>query len=208
MSATATLTSAVAASMKPLAVGGGYKKDKLNYRRRRGETLQVVNFQLSRGNSAAEARCYVNVAVAFDAIHALTGDRAPDVLEEHQAHFRARLEDIVKGAPPHWTVSASTDFGALGAELGAALITAAAWLDAVDGPAALLSRAPLDVGAENYLRAQLLAAQGDRDAALAAVRAGVAFFADRGATVEKALAQLRLTGLAQDPSVAGRPRTG
>jgi hypothetical protein len=197
MSATATLTSTVSAAMKPLAASGGYKKDKLNYRRRRGDTLQIVNFQLSQGNSADEARCYVNIGVAFDAIYALTADRPPDVLEEHQAHHRARIEDLVKGAPPHWTVSASTDTVSLGAELGAALTTATAWLDAIDGPAAMLARAPLDVGAENYLRAQLHAALGDRDAALAAVRAGVAFFADRGATVEKALAQLRLQSLAR-----------
>lgn len=42
----------------------------------------------------------------------------------------------MKGAPTHWTVSASTDIAAL----GAALTAAAAWLDAVDGPAALLTR--------------------------------------------------------------------
>jgi hypothetical protein len=195
MNSTSTLTTVITGAMKTHATGGGYKKDKLNYRRRRGETLQVVNFQLSKDNTAGEARCYVNLAIAFDAIFALMGQRAPAELKEYQGHFRARLEEIAGDAPPHWLVNAATDTSALGIELDAPLARAAEFLDAVDGPRAMLARVPLDQGAQNYLKAQLHYVNRDFDAALVAVRAGVAFFADRGATVRKAIHDLHLEEL-------------
>ena len=195
-SASTVLTRVVTAAMKPYAAAGGYKKERLNYRRRRGSTQQIVNFQLSPGNSAAEARCYVNVSIAFDAVFALLGREPPVPLKEFQGHFRARLEDLVAGAPLHWEVSASTYTAAIEAELGKALGQMTAWLDAIDGPAAMLATGGLRVGAQHYLRAQLHYVEGQLDAALAAVRAGVAFFAERGATTEKATAELGLEALA------------
>jgi len=181
--------------MKPHAAGGGFKKEKLNYRRRLGETQQVVNFQLSQGNTAGEARCYVNLAIAFDAIFSLEGRQAPAAIKEYEGHFRARLEKLVDGAPPWWTVTAATDTAALGVELGAALSRALLLFDRVDGPAAMISLMPLDRGAQNYLKAQLHYVNGDLDAAYAALCAGVAFFADRGVTLEKMTRQLHLEKL-------------
>jgi hypothetical protein len=195
MNATAALTAVVTAVMKPLAARGGYRKERLIYRRRRGETLQVIGFPLSRGNVAGTARVYVDLAIAFDALYALEGRSPPAALREHEGHFRSRLEDLVSDAPPWWTLDVTTDPAALGAALGEALRRATDLLDAIDGPGALLRLAPLDRGTERYLRAQLHYVLGDFDAALADVHAGVDDLADRGATLEDELRALHLDGL-------------
>lgn len=195
MSATATLTQLVTAAMKPHAGAGGYKKDKLTYRRVRGETLQLVHFQLSQGNHASEATCYVNVGVAFPALFALAGEPTPERLKEYECAWRARLEKLVDGAPDRWTVDATTDVAAVGARLTEHLGRAAAWLDVIDGPAAMLSREPLTYGTQCFLRAQLHYVMGDLDASLSAVRAGVSFFADRGMSVPEQIRRHNLLGL-------------
>jgi len=192
MEATKDLTRLMTAAMKPLATRGGWTRKTLNWSRRRGGTIQLVNFQLSQGNSWAEARAYVNVGVGFDTLYALDGRPVPDALRPWGSHFETRAESVVPGAPPHWLLDEKTDVDALSAALDGALSALCAWLDGVDGPAGLLARHPLDRGTENYLRARLRYVQGDLDGALAAVRAGVAFFADRGATFEKEIATLHL----------------
>jgi hypothetical protein len=196
MDAIKTLTSIATAAMKPLAKAGGFKKKELTWRRRHGETLQVVNVQRSHGNTASEASCYVNVAIAFDALYRLEKQPVPDAPREHECHFRERMEHLVAGAPSSWRVDASTDEAKLTERLAADLARAAAFLHAVDGPAKLLRHQALDHGAELFLRAQLRYVTGDLDGALADVRRGVQFFADRGLTLERQLRELHLTPLA------------
>lgn len=195
VSATETLTTLVTEAMRPHARAGGYRKQRLTYHRRRGDTTQIVNFQLSQGNSHAEARSYVNVAVAPDALFALAGRAVPAALKEYECPFRVRLEQLVPDAPPAWIWDASCDAAAWSSALGACLERMADWLDGIDSPATLLHRATLERGANLFLRAQLHYVLGDLDAALADVQAGVAAFADRGMTVEKQLAALHLTPL-------------
>ena len=196
MDAIKTLTAIATAAMKPLAKAGGFKKQALTWRRRHGETLQVLNVQRSHGNTASEASCYVNVAIAFDALYRLESEPVPEAPREHECHFRERMEDLVAGAPSEWSVDASTDEAELTERLAADLSRVAAFLDAVGGPAKLLQHQALDHGAQLFLRAQLRYVTGDPEGALADVRRGVEFFADRGATLEKQLQTLHLTPLA------------
>lgn len=196
MNAIQTLTTLFTEMMKPLAKAGGFKKKDLTWHRRHGSTLQVLNVQRSHGNIASEASCYVNVAIAFEALYQLEGEPVPEAPKEYQCHFRERMEHLVPKAPPSWKVDASTDEAALAARLSADFRCAMAFLDAVDGPEKLLQQLPLGRGAELFLRAQLRYITGDRKGALADVRAGVVFFADRGLTLEKQLETLRLTSLA------------
>ncbi|QSQ22340.1 DUF4304 domain-containing protein [Pyxidicoccus parkwayensis] len=193
MDAIQTLTALFTDAMKPLAKAGGFKKKDLTWRRRHGETVQVLNVQRSHGNIASEARCYVNVAISFDALYQLEDEPIPEAPKEYQCHFRERMEHLVPGAPPSWELNARTDAAALAARLSADLARAVAFLDAVDGPAKLLQRLALDRGAELFLRAQLRYVTGDSDGALEDVRAGVAFFADRGLTLERQLETLHLS---------------
>jgi hypothetical protein len=93
-------------------------------------------------------------------------------------------------------VDATTDAAALTARLGADLARVAAFLDAVEGPAALLKQLPLDYGAQLFLRAQLRYVTGDAEAALADVLKGQEFFADWGVTLDHRLRPLHVTALA------------
>ena len=45
----------------------------MNYRRRRGEVVQVVNLQVGHGSTAVEKLFYINVGLAFDALSRLAG---------------------------------------------------------------------------------------------------------------------------------------
>ncbi|QQR48355.1 DUF4304 domain-containing protein [Myxococcus xanthus] len=42
-----------------IAKTGGFRKEALTWRRRHGETTQVIHVQRSHGNTASEARFYV-----------------------------------------------------------------------------------------------------------------------------------------------------
>ncbi|NMO15678.1 DUF4304 domain-containing protein [Pyxidicoccus fallax] len=201
MDAIKKLTAIATAAMKPLAKAGGFTKKDLTWRRRHGETLQVLNVQRSHGNTASEARCYVNVALSFDALYRLEDRPIPEAPKEHECHFRERMEHLVPGAPSEWDVDMDTDEAVLTARLSEALGRAAAFLDAVDGPAKLLHQHALDYGAQLFLRAQLRYVMGDLDGALADVRGGVEFFADRGLTLERQLRALHLTQLASRAGV-------
>lgn len=195
MTASEDLKALVGEVMKPLAKASGFKKQGLNWRRRRGATTQVVNVQLSPGRVASEALCYLNVGVALDALHELDGEPVAESPKEYECHFNGRLESLFPDLPADWRLGATTDRSALGVGLRDALTRVVGFLDAVDGPAALLRRVPLDEGAERLLRARLHYVLGDLPAALTDLRLGVAFFADRGMTVEQQIARLKLAGL-------------
>ncbi|PTL76052.1 DUF4304 domain-containing protein [Vitiosangium sp. GDMCC 1.1324] len=196
MDAIKTLTTVATAAMKPIAKAGGFKKKELTWRRRHGETIQVLNVQRSHGNTASEASCYVNVAISFDALYCLGNRPIPEEPREYECHYRQRMEHLVPGAPPAWSVDANTDEAALTARLSADLARAIAFLDAVDSPAKLLQHEVLDEGSGLFLRAQLRYVTGDPDGALADVSQGVALFADRGLTLGRQLKVLHLAPLA------------
>ncbi|MFP2963851.1 DUF4304 domain-containing protein [Myxococcus sp. 1LA] len=189
------MTTLAANAMKPLAKAGGFKKKELTWRRRHGETTQVLNVQRSHGNTSSEARFYVNVGIAFDALFRLEEQAIPDAPREHECHFRARLEQLDAKAPAVWVVGSTTNESALTVRLAKHLARAVAFFDTVEGPATLLQQQRLDHGAELFLRAQLRYVLDDASGALADVRQGVAFFSDRGLTLERQLHMLHLSPL-------------
>ncbi|WP_161604923.1 DUF4304 domain-containing protein [Myxococcus xanthus] len=189
------MTTLASDAMKLLAKAGGFKKKELTWRRRHGETIQVLNVQRSHGNTAREARFYVNVGIAFDALFHLEQEAIPDAPREHECHFRERLEHLAPEAPSVWVVATSTDDEVLKVRLSEHLARAVAFLDTVDGPAKLLQQQRLDEGAELFLRAQLRYVMDDASGALADVRQGVAYFSDRGLTLERQLRMLHLSSL-------------
>ncbi len=192
-----TLTEAVAASVAGLAKARGFKKKALTFRRKHGQTEQVINFQLSHGNTAEEGSFYVNVGISFDAVTTLGGATAGQVVIAGDAvHFAARLEELVPGTPEEWPVTARTDARALGARLGAALAPVMERLEAIESPASMLREFALDQGSERILRATLEYVGGNFDAALAELKRVAAEFADRqGMSVETLVKRLCLKEL-------------
>ena len=74
------LAEALAAGVTGLAKAHDFRKKGLLFRRKHGETSQVLQFQLSGGNSADKGAFYVNVGISFDAVTALGGSTMGDRL--------------------------------------------------------------------------------------------------------------------------------
>jgi hypothetical protein len=171
-----TLAAAIGDGLKPPLSAAKFRKKALCFQRRLGDTVQVVDVQLSAGNTAGAVRFYVNVGVAFPALWALEDDADDDPWRAHECHFQQRLEDLVD-APKWWTVDAGTDRAVLAARLRAVAEALLARLDRVRSP-----RAAIDVllaDADSELRARLRYVEGDDDGALADLRATARRFADR-----------------------------
>jgi hypothetical protein len=89
---------AVMATLKP----AGFRKTGQSFHRRRGETVQVVNIQVSHGSSWAEKQFYVNVGIAFDAICVLAEVPILEKPKEYECDGRGtrdRLESLLSDVP-------------------------------------------------------------------------------------------------------------
>lgn len=180
------VSEAVAVSVAGLARSRGFRKKGLTFRRTHGQTAQVIQFQLSTGNTADDGSFYVNIGISFDAVTALGGSSTGEVVIAGEAvHFAARLEELAPGTPDSWAVTKDTDAHSLGERLGAAIAPVIDRLEAIDSPASMLREFALDQGAERILRAELEYVSGNFKAALAELRLVAAEFADRrGMSVE------------------------
>ncbi|MCY1081556.1 DUF4304 domain-containing protein [Archangium lansingense] len=169
-----------------LARSRGFRKKGLTFRRKHGQTPQVINFQLSRGNTAAEGDFYVNIGISFDAVTALGGSTTGLLMIAGEAvHFGVRLEELAPGAPAQWDVTQQTDAQALGERLGATLAPVIDRLEPIESPASMLREFSLDEGTQRILRAELEYVGGNFNAALAELKLVAAEFADRrGMSVE------------------------
>ena len=180
------LSEAVSVAVAGLVRSRGLRKKGLTFRRAHGQTAQVIQFQLSRGNSADDGSFYVNIGLSFDAVTALGDSTSGEVVIAGEAvHFAARLEELAPGTPASWAVTKETDTHSLGERLGAALAPVIDRLEAIDSPASMLREFTLDRGAQRILRAKLEYVTGNFNAALAELRLVSAEFADRqGMSVE------------------------
>jgi len=192
------ITGVVSRGVVPLTKPAGFKRGGLNFHRRRGETVQVVNVQLSQGNVGSEGRFYVNVGIAFDALRTLEQRPIEERPTEPECHFRSRLERLVPGAPAHWTVSGQTDLEALAAELQRRFVPVVEDLDRIDSPAAFLAH-PWNAG-DSGLRARLQYVSGDHAGALESLRQTAERFQDRhGMTVAELIRRFGMAEL-HDPT--------
>jgi hypothetical protein len=99
---------AVTSVLKPAT----FRKSGLNYHRRHGDTVQVVNIQVSHGSGWNEKQFYVNTGIAFDAICALTGLPVLEEPKEYECDDRGtrdRLEHLIPDAPDQWVVQHGQD---------------------------------------------------------------------------------------------------
>jgi hypothetical protein len=123
----------VTSILKPL----GFKKTRLNYVRRRGHVVQVVNLQMGHGSDSEDRQFYVNVAIAFNAICQLTGVEVLKEPKEHECAMRGtrdRLAKLVQDAPGQWHVGVNGDANRTIAKLRHCMQQLVSELEFIDGP--------------------------------------------------------------------------
>ena len=186
----------IGAGLQGAARTAGFRKTGLNFHRRRGEVVHVLNVQLSRYNHGHDGAFYVNVGLAFDRLWILADRPIPERPPEVQCHFRRRLESLTAGVPPSWQVSATTDTEQVGRALAAGVAQLVGQLDRVDAIPPFLALGWLGAGADYGLSARLHYALGGLEAAERYLRLEAAYFAGRrGASFEELARRYRLTRL-------------
>jgi hypothetical protein len=176
------LIDVIAQAVTPPLKAAGFRKTGMNYHRRRGDTVQVVNVQVSHGSTGTEKRFYVNVGIAFDALSGLAGLpvlERPKEYECDERGTRSRLELLVPGAPDRWVIRDREDVGMTVELLRGFFDRLVAELDRIDGLVAYRSHPWFDRFRPMRENAQILYLLGDLDGAWGEVQDLVTLFSDR-----------------------------
>jgi hypothetical protein len=180
----------------PIAKAAGFKKSALTFTRRRGEVVQVVNFQLSQGNFADTGSYYTNVGIAFDALWRLAREPVAEHPREYQCHFRRRIEQLIPKEPQSQKVTSATDIAAAVKGQASTFSKLLDLIDSIDSPGAMLEKKWLRIGGEIELRACLLYVLGRYEEAAKDIQRVSKFFSDRqGMSVANLIKRLKLTKL-------------
>ncbi len=136
--AQATLDAIVKAYIAPTTRAAGFRKQAANFRRRHGETAQVINLQSSQWSTSTAKNVMVNVSIDFDAICIAEGKAIVQHPTTGYSSFRlcVRIERLVDGCPAGWDVQASDDPAVVGVPLGDAIAEVVAKLGGIDSLAA------------------------------------------------------------------------
>jgi len=194
------LKQVIAEAVTPPLKAVGFRKTGMNYHRRLGETVQVVNVQVGHGSTWAEKVFYINTGVAFDALCELAGVPVLERPKEYQCDGRGtrdRLRDLVPASPDSWVLRVGEDAGGTVASLHGLIQRLGEQLDRIDGLSAYRSHPWFDRFRPRRENAQILYLLGDLDGAWREVQDLATLFSDRQNAnredwwVEK----LRLTGL-------------
>jgi hypothetical protein len=160
----------------------GFRKSALSFHRRHGEVVQVVNIQSSQYSSRDEKQFYINVGLAFDALCRLTGAEIPDrprIPECDACGTRSRLEDLVKGVPDRWSITAASNAKTIAAKLHRAIEKLAAELQQISDVRTYRTHRWFEGFRPTQVNAQMLYVLGDLDAAWDEVQQLCRTFADR-----------------------------
>jgi hypothetical protein len=103
--------------LAPALKRGGFRKQQLNFARRRGSVAHFLQVQLSSWNQGSAGAFYVNVGVMFDQMREHFGSVAVDIPKHDDCQFMVRLEQLFPEAPVQWTVDAGTDVAAVSDKL-------------------------------------------------------------------------------------------
>lgn len=101
----------------PYLKGKGFLKTRLNFHRRVGDSVQVINIQKSSWNSAESGSFYVNVGLAFDTVWKIRNHPIQEKPPEFKCHARWRINQLVPIDPKFWEVNQRTDLHAVSARL-------------------------------------------------------------------------------------------
>ena len=102
------IKSSVTEVLKP----AGFRKKALNWHRRFGETVQVLNVQMSAGCSWDTKIFYINVGIAFDAVCRHMGKEILETPKESECDhrgFRQRNSALVPETPAQWRLLDADD---------------------------------------------------------------------------------------------------
>jgi hypothetical protein len=144
----------------------GFRKTGLNFHRRRGETIQVINVQGSQSSSWEEKQFYINVGIAFDAICELAGIAILDKVKEYECDergIRHRLGRLVADVPDRW--STNCDPMDLIQKLSASIAEVVSDLDRIHSIAAFRDHRWFDLARPSETRCQVFYLLGDLDRA-------------------------------------------
>lgn len=190
------VTDLVGRSIKPLAQSSGFKKRGLNFHRRRGDLLQVLNLQLSTFNRAATGGFYINIGIAFDRLMEHDGQAINERLPEYECHFRRRIRDFCPDAPDKWVIDEGTDQQVITNLLAEDFKTVLQELDSITSIPTFLSRSLLHPGTDYGLLARLHYVSGNLSGAWQALGLEAEFFADRqGMSIEHLIGRYHLSQL-------------
>jgi hypothetical protein len=162
------LKEVIAQAVTPPLKAAKFRKTGMNYHRRLGETVQVVNVQVSHGSDWSRKTFYVNVGIAFDAFYGLLGRPVAERPKEYECDrwgVRYRLEELVSGAPDQWDVRHDADTGPTVESLRGIMDRLVAELDRIDGLAAYRSHPWFDRDPASEVIARILYLSGDHDGA-------------------------------------------
>jgi Domain of unknown function (DUF4304) len=107
MTASDTFDTFVRTSVAPPLKAAGFKKTALNWHRRRGRAVHVINMQHSTGNTHESKLFYMNVGVALDELCFHMGVEMSEKPKEYacdEIGVRGRINDFVPGLPTSWEV--------------------------------------------------------------------------------------------------------
>ena len=206
--AEALFTDVLAQAVTPPLKAAGFRKSGTNYHRRRGETVQVVNIQVSHGSTWSEKEFYVNTGVAFDAICALASVPVLDRPKEYECDergTRGRLQSFIPATPGSWVLRVGEDTRGAITALRYCVQQLVGELDGIDGLAAYRAHRWFNRFRASQTNAQVLYLLGDRAGAWREVQNLAALFADRqnANRTEWWVERLRLAGIgAAEPSDA------
>lgn len=198
--AEALLTEVLAQAVNPPLKVAGFRKSGMSYHRRYGETVQVVNIQVSHGSNRSEKEFYLNAGIAFDAICALAGVPVLDQPKEYECDDRGtrdRLEGLIPGAPDSWVLRVGEEASGTVAALRGCVQQLVGELDKINEPAAYRAHHWFDRARPAQANAQVLYLLGDKAGAWQEVQNLAVQFADRqnANRAEWWLKRLGLTGL-------------
>ena len=90
------------ALLKPLFKDNGFSKSALNFYKNTPNSIYVINFQKSSGNSSDRTRFYINCGIYVPFIEATLGKEALSKPKEYECHYRARANDISHTAAAYY----------------------------------------------------------------------------------------------------------
>jgi hypothetical protein len=105
----------------PLMKQHGFKKNALNFARRRGPLAHFLNVQLSQWNRGTAGQFYLNAGVMFDDICLLYAKAPPPLPKYDDCQFMVRLERLNPDLPAAINVDETTNIEALASWLARAV---------------------------------------------------------------------------------------
>jgi hypothetical protein len=198
------LNDVLARAITPPLKAAKFRKSGTNYHRRHGETVQVVNVQISRGSTWTEKEFYINVGVAFDAICGLAGVPVLERPKEYECDSRGtrdRLQKLIPSVPASWVLRVGEDTASVATSLREFMQQLVVELGQIDGLGSYRSHRWFDRFRPVQENAQVLYLLGDIAGALCEVQDLATLFADRqnANRVEWWVKRLQLSGLGEPP---------